>query len=67
MSGLEDLFPRVFCVLNRNWAQMTVCVNLFSMLFDQKGEHFLEDGRLYLSADINWGTILNKALAVPKK
>ena len=66
MTGLEDLFPIVFCVLNRYWAQMTVYVNLFSMLFHQKGEHFLEKSRLYPSADRTWGTILKKTSAVPK-
>ena len=66
MTDLEDLFPMVFCVLDRYWAQMTVCVNLFSLLFHQKGEHFLEKSRLYLSADRPWGTILKKAPAVPK-
>jgi hypothetical protein len=56
----------VFCVLDRYWAQMTVCINLFSMLFHQKGEHFLEKSRLYLSTDRTWGTILKKTPAVPK-
>ena len=66
MNGSEDLFSIVFYVLDRYWAQMTVCVNLFSMLFHQKGEHFLEKSRLYLSADRSWGTILKKNPAVSK-
>ena len=66
MADIENLFPIVFCVLDRYWAQMTVCVNLFSMLFHQKGEHFLEKSRLYPSADRTWGTILKKTSAVPK-
>ena len=66
MADIENLFPIVFCVLDRYWAQMTVCVNLFSMLFHQKGEHFLEKSSLYPSADRIWGTILKKTSAVPK-
>ena len=66
LTALEDLFPMVFCVLDRYWVQMTVCINLFSMLFHQKGEHFLEKSRLYLSSDSTWGTILKKPPAVPK-
>ena len=56
-----------FYVLDRYWAQMTVCVKLFSLYFLQKGEHFLEKSRLYLSADRTWGTNLQKASAVPKR
>ena len=56
----------VFCVLDRDWAQTTVCIKLFPMLFHQKGEHFLEKSRLYLGTDRTWGTILKKTPAVPK-
>ena len=67
MTDLENLFPIVFSVLDRYWAQLTVCVKLFSLFFLQKGEHFLVKSRLYLNADRTWGTILSKTLAVPKK
>ena len=64
MTDLENLFPIVFSVLDRYWAQLTVCVKLFSLFFLQKGEHFLVKSRLYLNADRTWGTILSKTLAV---